>query len=64
MKHVDELDLKGYYESSLYYALKAIMGISSDRQEILKYTKQSLDILPEGDDSFYMANVKLTYAQI
>lgn len=40
------------------------MGISSDRQEILKYAKLSLDILPEGDDSFYMANVKLTYAQI
>lgn len=64
MKGIDELELKGYYESSFYYALKALAGVSADYQERLKYGKLSIDILPEGDSSIYIANAKLTYAQI
>lgn len=64
MRHIDELALVGPRESSFYYALKAIMGLSSDQQEELKYAKLSIDVLPEGDCSIFMANAKLTYAQI
>ncbi|HYE10733.1 MAG TPA: hypothetical protein VEF53_11190, partial [Patescibacteria group bacterium] len=64
MKNIDELALKGSHESSFYYALKALTGLSSSLQEKLKYAKLSVDILPEGDCSIFMANAKLTYAQI
>lgn len=64
MKHIDELALKGPHESSFYYALKAIMGLPPGHQEKLKYAKLSIDILPKGDSSIFMANAKLTYAQI
>ena len=64
MRYIDELELKDQYESSFYYALRAIMGFSPDGEEELKYGKLSMDILPEGDGSFFMANSKLTYAQI
>ena len=63
-RHINELDLKGQYESSFYYSLKAISGLPSDYQTKLKYAKLSVDILPEGDSSIFMANAKLTYAQI
>lgn len=64
IKDIDELTLLSQHESSLYYALKAISGLSSDRQEALKYAKLSIDILPEEDSTLFMANAKLTYAQI
>ncbi len=64
MKHIDELALNGPHESSFYYALKALTGLSSSHQEKLKYAKLSVDILPEEDCSIFMANAKLTYAQI
>lgn len=64
MRHIDELRLTGPHESSFYYALKAIMGDSPDPQQLLKYAKLSVDVLPEGDNSLFMANARLTYAQI
>jgi LuxR family maltose regulon positive regulatory protein len=64
IKYIDESALLSQQESSLYYALKAISGLSSDRQEALKYAKLSIDILPEEDSTLFMANAKLTYAQI
>jgi LuxR family maltose regulon positive regulatory protein len=64
MRHIDEMELRGHDESSFYYALKAITGFYADYQERLKYAKLSIDILPEGDCSIYMANAKLTFAQI
>lgn len=64
IKYIDELTLLGQHESSLYYTLKAISGLSSDRQEALKYAKLSIDVLSEEDSTLFMANAKLTYAQI
>ncbi|MCX7747801.1 MAG: LuxR C-terminal-related transcriptional regulator [Clostridia bacterium] len=64
MKHIKETDLGNQYESSFYYSLKALAGFLSDHNDRMKYAKLSLDVLPEEDRSFYMANAKLTYGQL
>ena len=64
LRYINESDLKGSHESSLYYALKALTVFSPEGKEVLKYGKLSIDVLPQSDKSLYMANAKLTYAQI
>jgi LuxR family maltose regulon positive regulatory protein len=64
LKDVDEIEHKDPYESSLYYALKALTGFVTDKEEKLKYGKLSVDVLPKEDKSMFMANAKLSYAQI
>lgn len=51
-------------ESSLFYALRAIARIPDNTQDILKHAQLAVDVLPRTDASFYMANAKLTCAQI
>lgn len=64
VKYINEAELEGCYENSFYYALKALSGFSIDNMERFKYAKLSIDILPKGDKSLFMANAKLTYGQI
>lgn len=64
MRHISELELENQRDSSFFYALKAIMGASPEHKDELKYAKLSIDVLPEGDKSIFMANAKLTYAQV
>ncbi|WP_055666189.1 response regulator transcription factor [Desnuesiella massiliensis] len=64
VKYIDEAELRGCYENSFYYSLKALTGFSIDHMERLKYAKLSIDILPKDDKGLFMANAKLTYGQI
>lgn len=64
IKYVDETELKGCYESSFYYALKALAEFSTNPMEKLKYAKLYVDILPKEDKGLFLANAKLTYGQM
>jgi LuxR family maltose regulon positive regulatory protein len=64
LKDIDEIELKDPYESSLYYSLKALTGFATDKEEKLKYGRLSVNVLPKEDKSIFMANAKLSYAQI
>ncbi len=61
---VDESKLLADREHSLYYSLKALMGFALGHKEEYHYAKLSIEVLSKEDDSIFMANAKLTYAQI
>ncbi len=62
--NITELQLDNPRCSSLYYGLKAFISSMLNIEDGLKYAKLSIDILPEDDQSIYMANSYLTYGQI
>ena len=64
LNSIVETDLSSPEESSLFYGLKALSEYIMDGREGLRYAKLSLDVLPKGDKSLYMANAKLTYGQL
>ncbi len=64
MGNINEIDLGGPEESSMFYSLKAMIGYMMDTEEGLRYAKRSLDILSNEKESFYLANAKLTYGQM
>ncbi|MFT9493805.1 response regulator transcription factor [Anaerosolibacter sp.] len=64
IRDINEMDLKGPEESSLFYSLKAMIGYMMNPTEGLRYAKLSIDILSQEKTSFYMGNAKLTYGQM
>ncbi|WP_235919631.1 helix-turn-helix transcriptional regulator [Heliomicrobium undosum] len=68
LKSIDEAELQGPPQCSLFYTLKAMVGYLTDPQEGLRYAEIAMDILPDGDTpsdaSFYSANARLTYGQL
>lgn len=64
MKDIRETELNGPCESSMLYALKAMVGYIRDPKEGMQYAKLSIDILSKEQETFYTANAKLTYGQL
>ena len=64
MKDIRETELCKPRESSMFYALKALVGSMMNSGEGLRYARLALDVLPEDEESFFMANAKLTLGQL
>lgn len=64
VKDFNEESLQGNEEKSLFYSLKALMGYKSNPNKKLELARLSVEILPKDDKSLFMANAKLTYAQM
>lgn len=52
------------YETSSYASLWAISGYKLKPEERLYYAKKAIQVLPQGDTSFYMGYAKYTCAKI
>jgi len=59
----DDIKLNNAEESSLYYSLKSLIVFSNSNKEGLKYSKLSVDIIKDSEDSFIKANAFLTYGR-
>lgn len=64
MNRISETDLAGVEERSLYYGLRAMFGMMTGSKGGYVYAKLSLDVLPEGGESVYHGNARLTYGQV
>ncbi len=64
MNRIDETNLSGPEESSLYYSLKAMFGMVTCTGDSLKYAKVSVDVLEDITESIYHGNALLTYGQV
>ncbi|GEM_PF-2490744 len=60
----DEDNLQNSEEKSLFYSLKSLMTFKSLPDKKLELAKLSVDVLPKDSKSLFMANAKLTYAQM
>lgn len=61
---IDENSLSKEKERSLYYSIMALMGHSTESRDKERYARLSIEVLEKEDDSSFMANAKLTYAQV
>ncbi|MDW7669450.1 MAG: hypothetical protein SCJ93_11550 [Bacillota bacterium] len=59
----DDIKLNSAEESSLYYSLKSMIVFSKSSNEGLKYSKLSVDLIKDSEDSFIKANAYLTYGR-
>jgi len=63
MTSFDDIKLNSPEESSLYYSLKSMIVFSKSSDEGLKYSKLSVDLIKDSEDSFIKANAYLTYGR-
>lgn len=61
---ISDEDVSNPQEASFRYALLALCGIVADPEERRRLASLSIEVLPANDSSIFMANAKLTHAQI
>ncbi|HHT27755.1 MAG TPA: helix-turn-helix transcriptional regulator [Firmicutes bacterium] len=63
-RHIHTHELTNPHEQSFYYALLTLSDMEVDPEERRRFAALSVEVLPVGDTSLFMANAKLTYAQV
>ena len=64
INHISEEEADTPPKASFLYALQALSGIVSDPAQRQEYGRMAIEVLPPDDTSVFMANAKLTYAQL
>lgn len=64
MKKLEEEEMTNKQLIAFYYSLQALMTFNTEAEKKLALAKLSVEVLPPEECSLFMANAKLTYAQM